>query len=64
MEKNPENNINIIYDELMTLTENVTNYFALQLQDYTSLINYMEQMSLEFKSTFSKIKLPKSYSEK
>ena len=64
MEKNPENNINIIYDELLTLTENVTNYFALQLQDYTSLINYMEQMSLEFKSTFSKIKLPKSYSEK
>ena len=64
MEKNLENNLNIIYDELLSLTGNVTNYFAGQLQDYTGLINYMEQMSSEFKSIFSKIKLPKSYSEK
>ena len=64
MEKNLENNLNIIYDELLSLTGNVTNYFAGQLQDYTGLINYMEQMSSEFKSIFSKIKLPKSYTEK
>ena len=64
MEKNLENNLNIIYDELISLTGNVTNYFAGQLQDYTGLINYMEQMSSEFKSIFSKIKLPKSYTEK
>ena len=64
MEKNLENNLNIIYDELLSLTGNVTNYFAGQLQDYTGLINYMGQMSSEFKSIFSKIKLPKSYTEK
>lgn len=64
MEKNLENNLNIIYDELLSLTGNVTNYFAGQLQDYTGLINYMEQMSSESKSIFSKIKLPKSYTEK
>ena len=64
MKKNPENDINIIKEELSSLTESITNYFAGQLQDYTSLINYMEQMSLEFKTVFSNIKLPKSYSEK
>ena len=63
MEKNNENNEKIIYDELISLTESVTNYFAGQLQDYSGLINYMEQISSEFKSFFSKIKLPKGYLE-
>ena len=55
MKKNPENDINIIKEELSSLTENITNYFAGQLQDYTSLINYMEQMSSEFKTVFIRI---------
>ena len=63
MEKNIENNEKIIYDELISLTENITNYFAGQLQDYFGLINYMEQLSLEFKTFSSKIKLPKGYLE-
>ena len=63
MEKNTENNEKIIYDELISLTENITNYFAGQLQDYSGLINYMEQLSSEFKTFSSKIKLPKGYLE-
>ena len=63
MEKNIENNENMIYDELISLTENISNYFAGQLQDYIGLINYMEQVSSEFKILCSKIKLPKNYME-
>ena len=63
MEKNIENNENIIYDELISLTENISNYFAGQLQDYIGLINYMEHISSEFKILCSKIKLPKNYME-
>ena len=63
MKKIIDNDINIIYDELISLTENITNFFAGQLQDYTSLINYMEQISSEFNIFCSKIKLPKNYTE-
>ena len=64
MKRNIQNDANIIYDELITLTENISNYFASQLQDYASLINYMEQISSEFNSFSSKITLPKNYTEK
>ena len=63
MKKNPENDINIIEGELISLIENLSNYIAGQLQDYNNLINYMEQMSSEYNSFLSKVKLPKTYSE-
>ena len=64
MKKNPENDINIIEGELISLIENLSNYIASQLQDYNNLINYMEQMSSEYNSFLSKVKLPKTYTDK
>ena len=64
MKKNSEDKIDILLnDELISLLENITNYFAGQLQDYIGLINYLENISLEFKTFCSKIKLPKAYLE-
>ena len=62
MKKN-ESKLNLILDELISLSESITNYFAGQLQDYLSLITYLQQLSSEFNSFGSKIKLPKSYTE-
>ena len=64
MKNNPEKNVDIIEGELISLIENLSNYIASQLQDYNNLINYMEQMSSEYNSFLSKVKLPKTYSDK
>ena len=64
MKNNPEKNVDIIEGELISLIENLSNYIASQLQDYNNLINYMEQMSSEYNSFLSKVKLPKTYTDK
>ena len=60
-DKKNENKINLIHEELIKLFENITNYFAVELQDYLGLINFFEQVSIGIKDISTKIKIPKTF---
>ena len=62
-DKKNGNKINLIQEELIKLFENITNYFAVELQDYLGLINFFEQISMENKDISAKIKIPKNFNE-
>ena len=51
---------NTIYEELIKIFENITNYFALEHQDYFDLLTFFEDISRELNEIFSKIKIPKN----
>lgn len=59
-EKN--DNKNIIYEELISFSENIKIYYEGELKDYSNLINFIEQISTELKQISSKIKLPNDFS--
>ena len=51
---------NTIYDELITIFEKITNYFAIEHQDFYDLLTFFEEISYELKEISSKIKIPKN----
>ena len=57
-EKN-ENNNNLIYEELKSFTEKISNYLDEKFKDFLDLINFLDKISSEFKE-FSSIKIPKN----
>ena len=62
-EKEKENNEkknNLICCEIEKLSENLTKYFALELKDLLSLIQYLELLSNEFSDIPDKIKSPQN----
>ena len=50
----------LIYEELIKLSDSLTNYFAGELQDYLGLITFFEQMESQIKGIIHKISLPKN----
>ena len=57
IDKKQKNNI---YEELIKIFENITNYFAAEHQDYFDLLTFFEDISSELKDISSKIKIPKN----
>ena len=60
-EKEKEKKQNLIKEDLINLTNSITNYFAQELQDYLSLITFFEQVCTQFQEISSKVKLPKNF---
>ena len=61
MDSKEDNKKILIYEELIKLSDSLTNYFAGELQDYLGLITFFEQIKSQIKEIIHKISLPKNY---
>ena len=61
MDSKEDNKKLLIYEELIKLSDSLTNYFAGELQDYLGLITFFEQIKSQIKEIVHKISLPKNY---
>ena len=66
MESNDEkkdSNKTSILKELLNFSQCIMKYFSTQSQDYLNLINFLEQITSELGSFYSKIKVPNRFEE-
>ena len=61
MDSKEDNKKILIYEELIKLSDSLTNYFAGELQDYLGLITFFEQIKSQITEITHKISLPKNY---